>query len=906
MSLKNLDALFRPKSVAIVGASNRPMSIGAVVMHNLLKADFPGPIMPVNPKYRAVSGVLAYPNVSRLPVTPDLAVICTPPRTVPGFVEELGKRGAKAAVVMSTDLDTITDREGRTLQENMLAAAREYGVRILGPNCLGLIIPGNGLNASFAHTDVLPGRIAFVSQSDSLSQAVLDWASSRGIGFSHFVSLGDSSDIDFHGVIDYLGNDPFTKSILLYIEDIKNARPFMSAVRSSSRNKPILVIKGGREELGKESRISHAGMLTSHDDVYDAAFRRAGMLRVFEVHALFDAVETLARSQPIQGNRLAILANGRGPGVMATDALLGRGGTLATLSEDTIRGLDNVLGGKWSRSNPIQIPDHAVSETYAEALRHLVADDTIDAVLVMHVPSSFVSADDIAGAIVTVAGGQKSNVLTSWLGDQGVESARRILTLAGLPTYDTPDKAVRAFLDMDRYRRNQELLMETPDSAPAEFTPDAAAARAVIRKALEEGRATLSEPEAKEVLGAYGIPIVPTRIALDEEEAQLLAWDLGYPVALKAYSPDILHKSEVGGVALDLESPEEVEHAMGSIKGRLQKLKPDARLQGFTVQKMARRPGSYELYVGATTDPVFGPVILFGEGGTAVEVIRDRAVGLPPLNMTLAKELIQQTRIARMLQSHPEQPNGVDMDAVRLTLMQVSQLIIDIPEVMELDINPLIVDHEGVLVLDARLVVGQAKESGPQRLAIRPYPKELEERLELQDNRAVLLRPIRPEDEPAHVRFINSLTPEDIRLRFFGHVREFPHSQMARFTQIDYDREMAFIAKDKGGDGEDLETLGVVRAFFDPDNIRAEFAIVVRSDLKLRGLGSILMAKMISYCQSRGTKELVAQTLRENKGMRALGKKFGFKILPMDDDEEMIELKLELNGSGEETSQDEA
>jgi acetyltransferase len=862
-------------------------------MHNLLQGGFSGPIMPVNPRYKAVSGVLAYPSVQSLPVIPDLAIVCTPPKTVPGFVQALGRQKTRAAIIMSTDLESMHDEQGRSLRQAMLDYARQYSLRILGPDCLGLIIPGAGLNASFAHTRVLSGQIAFVSQSDALCTAVLDWAHSRGIGFSHFISLGDSGDIDFGDVIDYLGGEPFTKSILLYIENVKNARNFMSAARSASRNKPLLVIKSGRMEESAQAVASHTGVLTSSDDVYGAAFRRAGMLRVYEVDALFDAVETLARFQPLKGDRLAILSNGGGPGIMATDALISSGGQLAELSEKSKNELQNILEGKWSGENPVRIMDHAPGEMYADSLSVLKKDKNVDAVLVMHVPSAFTSGEDIAGAVVNVGGGRKCNVLTSWLGQEAATKARRIFSLAGLPTYATPDKAVRAFMDMVRYRRNQEMLMETPDSAPQEFTPDVAAARAVVRKALEDERNMLSGPEAKEILSLYGIPIVATRIAEDVEEAELLANELGYPVALKISSPDIVHKLDVGGVILDLESPEELVRAARSMLYRIEKLQPGAQVEGFIVQKMARRPGAHELIVGTSTDPIFGPVILFGQGGAAVEIIKDRAVGLPPLNMTLARELIQRTRIAKLLYGFREQP-GVDLDAVKLTLMQVSQLIIDIPEIAELDINPLLADSSGVLVLDAHIVVSPTTGSGHERLAIRPYPRELEECTQIRSGERVLLRPIRPEDEPDHLEFVNNLSQEDIRMRFFGPVRDFPHTQMARFTQIDYDREMAFIAKLLTEQGQG-KTLGVVRTFFDPDNVHAEVAIVVRSDLKLQGLGSVLMEKMLRYCRKRGTKELTAHTLRENKGMIALGKKFGFQVLSMEDDEDMIQLKLDFS-----------
>lgn len=891
MSVLNLDSLFRPSSIAVIGASNRPQSVGAVVMRNLLAGGFAGPVMPVNPSHDAVAGVWAYPNVAGLPVPPGLAILCTPAPTVPGLIAELGQRGTRAAIVLSAGLSREPQARGPS-QREMLEAARPHALRILGPNTLGLLAPGVGLNASFAHTGALPGRLAFIAQSGGLATAVLDWARSNGIGFSHFVSLGDMADIDFGDVLDYLGSDPETSAILLYIESIRDARKFMSAARAAARNKPVLAIKSGRVPEGARAAASHTGALAGADDVYHAAIRRAGMLRVFEVDELFDAVETLGRSRPVKGDRLAILTNGGGPGVIATDALVSGGGRLAEISEETLRRLDAAMPPYWSRGNPVDIAGDAPGERYAEALKALLDDPGVDAVLAMHVPTAIASSEEAAREVVRVAKGASRNVLTSWLGREAVAKARRLFADAGVPTYDTPDKAVRAFLHMVKYRRNQEMLMETPPSAPAEFTPVTSTARLVIQNALAEGRRVLTEPEAKAVLAAYGVPIVETHItSAAAEDAVGVAQRLGFPVALKVLSPDITHKSDVGGVALDLETPEAVAQAAAAMKARLAKLRPDARLTGFTVQRMARRPGAHELIAGASTDPVFGPVILFGQGGKAVEVIGDRAVGLPPLNMSLARDLISRTRVFQLLRGYRDQP-AADLDAVCLTLLQISQLVIDIAEVVELDINPLFADDEGVLALDARIAVAPATASGAARLAIRPYPKQLEEWATLQSGRRVFMRPIRPEDEPAHYAFVSRLTPEDIRFRFFGLVREFPHSQMARFTQIDYNREMAFIAQAPDERGKP-ETLGVVRTVTDPDNRNAEFAIVVRSDLKGQGLGHALLEKMIRYCRDRGTREVVGQALSDNVAMLRLAETFGFKSRELPG-ENAVEVKLRL------------
>ena len=876
MSIRNLNYLFEPRSVAVIGASERPHSVGYTVMRNLLAGGFGGPVMPVNPRYEAVAGVLAYPSVAALPRAPDLAVIGTPPHSVPGIVAELGARGTRAAVVLTAGLSRLSDEQGRNLEQAMRDAARPHLMRILGPNCLGVSVPGLRLNASFAHTDALPGRLAFVSQSGALCTAVLDWARSQGIGFSHFVSLGDIADVDFGDVLDYLASDPSTEAILLYIESIREARKFMSAARAAARNKPVVAVKAGRVAEGARAAASHTGALAGADDVYDAALRRAGMLRVHEIDELFDAVETLARSRPLKGDRLAILTNGGGLGVMATDALVMSGGNLAQLSEETLARLDSVLPATWSRGNPLDVIGDAPGERYVQTLEILLTDLAVDAVLFIHAPTAIVESSTIAAAVAEMMRKTNRNVLASWVGGAAVQKARRIFTEHDIPVYETPDKAVRAFMHLVDYRRNQEMLMETPVSAPEAFSPDTGRARAIIDQVLAGGRKLLTEPEAKAVLSAYGIPVVETRSASNAQEAARLAAELGFPVALKILAPKITHKSDVGGVVLDLESAEEVERAATGMASRLAQLLPEAELTGFTVQTMARRPRAQELIVGATVDPMFGPVVLFGHGGTAVEVIRDRAVALPPLNMNLARELVSRTRVARVLAGYRDRP-AVDMEALCLTLLQVSQLITDLPQIAEVDINPLFADDAGVLALDARMRVAATELSGAQRLAIRPYPKELEEQIEI-EGETVTLRPIRPEDEPQHRVFIDTLDPEDIRFRFLGPIGELPlpHPAIARFTQIDYDREMAFIATVPRAEGP--QTLGVVRAINDPDNQRAEFTILVHSTQKGRGLGRMLLEKMIGYCRERGTRKIAGRVLLENKRMLSLALAMGFEI----------------------------
>lgn len=873
MSMLNLNHLFHPRSVAVVGASSKLHSVGHVVMKNLLEGGFKGSILPVNPHHDVIGNTKAYPTVAALPAPPELAVIATPAPTVPDLIRQLGERGTRAAVVLSAGFRSASEQH--VTPQALLDASKPYGLRILGPNSIGVLIPEIGLNASFAHVGAVPGRLAFVSQSGALCTTILDWAQGKGIGFSHFLSLGDCTDIDFADVLDYLSSETTTQGILLYIESVTNSRKFMSAARAAARDKPVLVIKAGRFAEGARAATSHTGALAGVDEVFDAAIRRAGLLRVLEIDELFDAAETLARARPIQGNRVAILTNGGGPGVLATDALIADGGRLAELSPEVLNQLHHCLPTAWSHGNPVDIVGDAGVDRYREAFRILSTAPDIDAILVMHVPTAVVSSDEVAQGLITDILQSTRPVLVSWLGDRAVANARQLFQTAGIPSYDTPTKAIRALLHLVQYRRNQELLMETPPSIPEQFTPATHAARWIVDAALNAGRTTLTEPEAKAVLSAYGIPVVETRTVQNEEEALAAARELGYPVALKLLSQAISHKSDVGGVALNIDDDHDLRARAKAMRKRVTTLRPDALIEGFTVQQMVRRPGAHELILGMTTDPLFGPVLLFGQGGTAVEIVADKAIALPPLNIHLARELMARTRISRLLHGYRDHPSA-DLSALEMSLIKVSQLVVDRPEIVELDINPLLADRQGVVALDARIRVSHPDVPGAARLAIRPYPKELEEIVFLSSGRKILLRPIRPEDEPAHQAFVGHLDPEDIYFRFFTAAYTFDHVRLTRFTQIDYDREMAFIATALNEQGV-AETLGVIRAISDVDNVTAEFAIVVRSDLKGQGLGKLLMDKIIRYSRTHGTQRLVAEVLPQNTAMLELAKQAGFR-----------------------------
>jgi acetyltransferase len=877
MSIRNLESLLNPRSIAVVGASSRPQRVGTVVLRNVLQGGFSGAVYPINPKYDQVQGLRTYARPEELPAAPDLAVICTPPHTVPNLVARLGARGTRAAIVITAGLQRVHDDTGRSLGQAMLAAARPHLMRILGPNCVGLLVPGIKLNASFAHTDALAGNIAFISQSGALVTATLDWAKARGIGFSHFVSLGEGADVDFADLIDYLGSEATTRAILLYMESLQAARKFLSAARAAARNKPVIVVKAGRAPEGARAAASHTGALAGSDAVFDAAVRRAGMLRVDTLRELFEAVETISHNTRLAGERLAIMTNGGGAGVLAADALSMAGGKLCELAPETLARLDAALPPTWSRANPVDIIGDAPTERYVQTFDALAQNPQTDAILSLHAPTAIVASDAIARACVPSVRRSGKPVLSCWLGQHSVGAARQIFHDAGIADFPTPEEAVRAFMQLVEYRKNQDCLLQVPPAQAAMQEPDMQSARDVVQAVLAEKREMLTEPEAKRVLRAYGIPVVDTRLAASVDEAVRVAGELGFPVALKILSPDISHKSDIGGVALNLDSAEAVRSAAAAMAERIADLRPEAALTGYTVQPMVRRPGAHELIAGMSVDPVFGPVILFGQGGTGVEVIGDRAVALPPLNVPLARELVARTRIAKLLAGYRDRPPA-DLDAIHATLINLSQLLIDLPHIVELDINPLLADASGVVALDARIRVAAPAESGRDRLAIRPYPRELEEHV-TRRGRTLWLRPIRPEDSERHLEFLRKLTPEDIRLRVFHTRRYIAPSELARLTQIDYEREMAFLAV--ANDGPDAgQTLGVVRAVTDPENVRAEFGIVVRSDLKGQGLGRLLFEKIIRYCRSRGTKELVGDVLRENTGMLSLARAQGFSVDP--------------------------
>ena len=880
MSIRDFDALFTPKSVALIGASTKPGTVGGVLADNMMRAGFHGPVLPVNPKYGSVGGVLAWPDIASLPVVPDLGVIAVPPDAVPPVVKALRDKGARAAIVITAGFHDSGPGPDRDRLKALIEAAGP--MRLMGPNTIGGMAPHIGLNASFSHIAPIEGDLAFIAQSGAVLTSVLDWATDKGIGFSHVAGLGDMLDVDFGDVLNFLAMDTKTRAILLYVEAVTNTRKFMSAARAAARTKPVIVIKSGRKAEGAKAASSHTGALAGADAVYDAAFKRAGMLRVDDMQELFDAVETLSRKTIRDlrgsgvGDRLGILTNGGGIGVLATDRLIELGGTLAELGPETLTGLDAVLPATWSRGNPVDIIGDAPGERYAAAMDVLLADRQIDAILALNCPTAIADSSEAAQAITAKLKKARKPVFTSWLGDGSARPARHHFRDAGVPTYDTAEGAVRAYMHSVRYGRNQQMLMQTPPAIAPEPEDARDRVRKTLAKALDEDRPWLTEVEAKSVLEAYSIPIARTFSAATAAEAEEAArqFSFGDRVAVKILSKDITHKSDVGGVVLNLETPEQTRAAAESMLQRMRQDFPDANIEGVSVQEMILRPGSYELIVGLNEDPQFGPVVLFGQGGKAVEVIGDTAMGLPPLNPILASEMIRETRVSHLLRGfRDEMP--VDMEALQHVLITVGRIAIDHPQIVELDINPLIADAKGVVALDARIRVQATAAAGEDRLAIRPYPQHLEGTVALRDGAEIPVRPIKPEDGPALQQMFSATNQDDLRLRFFHAMKKIPTQLAARLTQIDYSREMAFVALNPA---DRSELVGVVHLSADADNTEAEYSVLVRSDWKGAGLGYALMQAVIDYGANRGIQRLYGEVLSDNHPMIAMCQDLGFAI----------------------------
>ncbi|ALV91312.1 MULTISPECIES: bifunctional acetate--CoA ligase family protein/GNAT family N-acetyltransferase [Pantoea] len=883
MSQRGLEALLRPKSIAVIGASVQPGRAGYFMMRNLLAGGFSGPVLPVTPKYKAVSGVLAWPDIASLPFAPDLAIICTHAKRNLELLQQLGEKGCKACIILSAPANQL---------EELKACASQWQIRLLGPNSLGLLAPWQGLNASFSPVPIAKGRIAFISQSAAVSNTILDWAQQRNLGFSWFIALGDSLDIDVDDLLDFLARDGKTSAILLYLEHLSDARRFVSASRSASRNKPILVIKSGRSHQAQAMIGTRSGL----DAAWDAAIQRAGLLRVQDTHELFTAVESLSHMRPLKGDRLMIVSNGAAPAALALDELYARNGKLATLSEDTLQGLAGLLPEGVGRGNPLDLKDDATPARYVACIEQLLDSHELDALMIIHAPSAVSPSSETANQIIAAVAkhprGKQVTLLTNWCGEYSSQAARRAFTEAGIPTWRTPEGTVTAFMHQVEYRRNQKQLRETP-ALPVGLTQNSAQAHQLIQQALDHGITTLDTHEVQPVLQAYGLSTLPTWIASDSQEAASIADQIGYPVALKLRSPDIPHKSDVQGVMLYLRSTAEVEQAAEAIFDRVRHTHPHARIDGLLVQSMANRAGAQELRVVVEQDPLFGPIIMLGEGGVEWQPDKQAAVALPPLNMTLARYLVIQAMKSGKVRSRSAL-RPLDIAGLSQLLVQVSNLVVDCPEIQRLDIHPLLASADEFTLLDVTLQLAPFNGDNETRLAIRPYPHHLEEQVELKDGQHCLFRPILPEDEPQLRAFIAQVTKEDLYYRYFSEINEFTHEDLANMTQIDYDREMAIVAVRQHNGSEEI--IGVTRAISDADNIDAEFSVLVRSDLKGLGMGRRLLEKMIRYTRDHGLQQLNGITMPHNTGMITLARKLNFRVnIQLDDG--IVSLNLPLGES---------
>ena len=875
MTIRNIDQLLAPKSVGLVGASPQTGSVGSTIAQNLVTGGFSGPIYFINPKYSEIHGVRCFPSISDLPQAPELAVVATPPHAVPGLIADLGSRGTRAAAVITAGLGDV--------KQDMLTASRPFCLRLLGPNSLGLMLPRLGLNASFAHRVAPKGDLAFLSQSGALVTAVVDWAASRHIGFSHVISLGDMTDIDFGDLLDYLAGDTQSRAILIYMEALTDAPKFISAARRAARAKPVIVVKAGRQEAGARAAMSHTGALAGSDAAYNAAFRRTGLLRVKTLPELFAAAEMLARWPRLEGEQLMILTNGGGAGVLAADELQDAGGSLTTLSP-VLRGkLGQVLPAAWSKANPIDIIGDAGPDRYHAALSELIGDKSSSAILVMQCPTALASSIENAAVVVEAArpktngSGQAKPVLTCWLGDEAARTSRDLFAANGIPTFETPSDAVTGFMQLVRYGRSQTELMQAPDAGAAIEPGELSRTHGFIEAVLSSGRTVLTAIEAKNILSGEGIPVADTFVAATPGQVRQLAENMIADhggCVVKILSKDILHKSEVGGVRLGLETPAAAEIAAHEMQTRAERQMPSAKIDGFMVEPMIRRPNAQEVIIGMSEDQTFGPMMLFGAGGTAVEVIADRSLALPPIDSVLARQLINETRISRLLKGYRDKP-PVNLKALQDVLIRVSHLVVRHPEIRELDINPLLVDENGVIALDARIRLADPRKDQRRPLAIRPYPANWETFLDLPGIGEIHVRPVRPADEYRYERFFSKVSSDDVRRRFFTPRVDLSHRFLARLTQIDYAREMAFVALSKATG----EMLGVVRLVLDPDRQTGEYGILIRSDIKGHGLGWQLMNQLIAYARAEGVAEVSGMVLAENRTMIDMARKLGFQVV---------------------------
>jgi len=881
----NLDKIFNPKSVAIIGASDAEGSVGYAIVKNFTQNGYSGKVYFVNIRKPEILGVKTYQSVEQIPEPVDLAMIATPAKTVPAVVEECGKAGVKGVIIVSAGFKEIGP-EGKALEAKILEVKKKYGLRVIGPNCIGIIRPRINLNATFVDKVPKAGNVAFLSQSGALGSAILDWAIHENIGFSNFVSVGSMIDVDFGDLIDYFGTDPKTKSILMYVEGLTEARKFMSAARHFARTKPIIVVKAGKFSESAKAVASHTGSLSGEDAVYDAAFKRAGIVRVEEIEDLFNAAEVLGTQPLPAGPDLAIITNAGGPGVMATDALMAKGGKLAKLSPKTLESLNSVLPPFWSRGNPIDVLGDARVDRYRAAMEACLNDDNIDGILVIFTQQAVSEAVEIAKTIVELVKSkayQNKTIVTSFMGYGAVEEANRILNANNIPTYSTPENAIKTYMYMVQYKRNLDLIYETPEELPLDAMPPKRPIMVILRNAASENRELLTEDEAKKILEYYKFPVVPTKVAINPEEAIAFAHQTGYPVVLKILSPQIAHKSDAGGVILSINSDSEVRQAFDIIMQRVKQHNPTAEILGVTVQPMISRKG-YEIILGGKTDSLFGPVILFGMGGVGVELFKDYAIGLPPLNTTLIRRMMEETKVYQLLKGYRNEPPA-NLKLLEETMLLFSQLLIDFPQIKEIDINPLLINEKDACILDARIVVDKEavfKRFEPhEHLVISPYPKKYETLWKMENGQDVLLRPIKPEDEPMWLEMFQSFSEESIRYRFFQMLKDTPHEVRVRYCNIDYDREIAIVAELTTGGRRKI--LGVGRISIETDGKNGELAFIIGDKWQGLGLGTKIVDYVLEIAKEKHVETVYAIMLSDNARALSLTKKMGFQLEYLDD-----------------------
>ena len=882
MSAHYLSLLFSPRSVAVVGASSRTDSVGGVVFRNMLESGYQGKLYAVNPNHAEIQGVTAYAGIESIPEPVDLAVIITRAATVPDIIESCGKRGVRFALVLSAGFRE-TGPQGAALEQAVVENARRYGMRLIGPNCLGILCPASGLNVTFSNGGAKAGGLALISQSGAFCTAIMDWAKPNGVGFSSIISMGSAAGMDFGEILDYLASDPHTDSILLYIEGIQHVRSFMSALRATARIKPVFIVKAGRHAAGSKAAFSHTGALVGADDVFDAALQRAGVVRVDTIVQLFSAAQALSTHFRPSGNRLAIVTNGGGPGVMAADRAADLGVTLAALSSETLAQLDALLPATWSRGNPLDIIGDATAERYRHAVAQCLQDDGVDGVLVILTPQAMTQPLEVAQTVIELAAQFDKPLIACWMGEVQVAACRQAFNQAKIPNFRTPEPAVEVFSFISAYYQNQKLLLQTPGPIADHCVADEEGARLLIEGALAEHRKILSEIESKAILAAFRIPIAKAVVVRSPTEALLIAEEFGFPVAMKINSPDITHKSDAGGIRLNLGNAQAVRSAYHDIIQAVQKKNPGARIDGIIVEPMIVKPNGRELMVGVTTDAVFGPVITFGAGGVLVEVLGDRAVAMPPLNGFLVKDMIQRTRIARLLDAFRHMP-PVDRAALESVLLRVSEMVCALPWIKEMDINPLIVDEHGVCAVDARIAVDYLQPSADRyaHMAIHPYPAHLITHWQLPDGTNLTIRPIRPEDAGIEQAFVRGLSAEAKYFRFMDALQELSQGMLVRFTQIDYDREMALIAVLEQ-DGQEQE-LGVCRYVASADGQSCEFALVVADEWQNKGIGNKLMNCLFDAARAKGIKVMEGEVLAANRSMLELVRRLGFAVSASQED----------------------